>query len=146
VASLLIVEDDPSTARLLELAFDIEGHEIEVLQSGAEAAARLRGPAADVVLLDVMLPEIDGLEVLRKLRSTPGWESTRVVLVSALDGDEDVWQGWTSGTDSYVTKPFDLGELRGIVARLLGGGAATPSRATATARRRAAAGSALDEA
>lgn len=143
MATLLIVEDDPSTARLLELAFDIEGHEIEVLQSGAEAAARLRGPAADVVLLDVMLPEVDGLEVLRQLRSTVGWEATRVVLVSALDGDEDVWQGWTSGTDSYVTKPFDLAELRGIVARLLGGGAATP--ATATARRRAAAGIGRDD-
>jgi DNA-binding response OmpR family regulator len=89
---------------------------------GPSALARLRSTPVDLVVLDVLLPDADGLALLRELRSREAWEDTRVIVLSALDGDEDLWRGWSSGTDSYVTKPFDLGELRAIAARLLARG------------------------
>jgi len=121
VATILIVEDDPSVARLLELAFAVEGYLTEVMTSGGAANARLDGPATDLVVLDVMLPDVDGLSVLRALRSHAGWEDTKVVLLTALGADDDVWRGWASGTDYYLTKPFELPELRAIAERLLSG-------------------------
>jgi DNA-binding response OmpR family regulator len=122
VADILIVEDDASVARVLELAFGVEGHAVELVADGPSALARLRSTPVDLVVLDVLLPDADGLALLRELRSREAWEDTRVIVLSALDGDEDLWRGWSSGTDSYVTKPFDLGELRAIAARLLARG------------------------
>lgn len=121
MATILIVEDDPAVARLLELAFAVEGYHTEVLTSGGEARARLDGPATDLVVLDVMLPDIDGLAVLRALRGHLGWEDSKVVLLTALGADDDVWRGWASGTDYYLTKPFELPQLRAIAERLLSG-------------------------
>lgn len=136
MATILIVEDDPSVARLLELAFAVEGYLTEVMTSGGAANARLDGPATDLVVLDVMLPDIDGLAVLRALRSHAGWEDTKVVLLTALGADDDVWRGWASGTDYYLTKPFELPELRAIAERLLSGedlSGEDPSRIVETA-------------
>jgi two-component system, OmpR family, response regulator len=121
VPSILIVEDDPGVARLLELAFSVEGYTTEAVLRGAEARERLRDAPTDIVVLDVMLPEVDGLSLLRTLRETRGWEATKVVLLTALDSDDDVWRGWAAGTDYYLTKPFELPQLRGIVERLLAG-------------------------
>lgn len=121
MASVLIVEDDPSVARLLELAFSVEGYTTEVVMRGPDARDRLAGTAADIVVLDVMLPGVDGLTVLRELRTSPGWEDTKVVILTARDGDDDVWQGWAAGTDYYLTKPFELPQLRAIAERLLDG-------------------------
>lgn len=119
--SVLIVEDDPSVARLLELAFSVEGYTTEVVMRGPEARDRLDGAASDIVVLDVMLPGLDGLSVLRELRTSSGWEDTKVVILTARDSDEDVWQGWAAGTDYYLTKPFELPQLRTIAERLLDG-------------------------
>lgn len=119
--SVLIVEDDSSVARLLELTFSVEGFETEVVVRGAEARDRLRGAPPDIVVLDIMLPEVDGLTLLRTLRETRGWKDTKVVLLTALDSDDDVWRGWAAGTDYYLTKPFELPQLRTIVERLLDG-------------------------
>ena len=121
MASILIVEDDPAVARLLELTFAVDGLQTVAVATGGEARSRLDGPATDLVVLDVMLPDIDGLSVLRALRSHTGWEDTKVVLLTALGGDDDVWRGWASGTDYYLTKPFELAPLRAIADRLLAG-------------------------
>lgn len=119
--SVLIVEDDSSVARLLELTFSVEGFQTEVVVRGEEARDRLRGAPPDIVVLDIMLPEVDGLTLLRTLRETRGWKETKVVLLTALDSDDDVWRGWAAGTDYYLTKPFELPQLRTIVERLLDG-------------------------
>jgi DNA-binding response OmpR family regulator len=121
VASILIVEDDPSVARLVELTLAVEGHETEVLGDGRLATARLDGRAVDLVVLDIMLPYVDGLELLRTLRRRPAWSATKVILLTALDEDEDVWRGWSSGADYYLTKPFDIAQLRTVTERLLAG-------------------------
>ena len=128
MATILIVEDDPAVGRLLDLALAVDGHTTEIVTSGREARERLDGDLTDLVLLDVMLPDVDGLTVLDELRSRPGWADTRVIVVSALDGDEDVWRGWANGTDYYLTKPFDLAHLRAVIDRLLDGEDLSPAR------------------
>jgi DNA-binding response OmpR family regulator len=121
VATIMIVEDDPSVARLVDLTLSVEGHRTEVFGLGALALGRLDGPPVDLVVLDVMLPEVDGLELLRCLRDRPGWGATQVILLTALDSDDDVWRGWAGGADYYLTKPFDIGQLRRVTERLLAG-------------------------
>jgi two-component system response regulator CpxR len=120
-ASILIAEDDPAVCHMLELAFSMEGFATEVVQDGHAAAARLAGPPADLVILDVMLPHLDGFTVLRRLREHAAWRDTKVVVSTALASDEDVWRGWSSGADYYLVKPFDLDHLREVVHRLLTG-------------------------
>lgn len=119
MASILIVEDDPAVGRMLDLALGVDGHTTELVTTGGAARERLAGQHVDLVLLDVMLPDVDGLTLLEELRSRPEWAGTRVVVVSALDSDEDVWRGWANGTDYYLTKPFDLAQLRSVIERLL---------------------------
>jgi DNA-binding response OmpR family regulator len=119
VARILIVEDDPAICEMLQLILGVEGYETEVITDGTTAVARLDEPPADAVVLDVMMPGLDGLSVLSELRRRPAWADTRVVVASALRSDEDVWKGWTAGADYYLVKPFDLSQLRDVINRLL---------------------------
>jgi DNA-binding response OmpR family regulator len=121
VANILIVEDDASVARLVELTMAVEGHRTEVFDRGETVLGRLEGRPVDLVVLDVMLPGVDGLSVLRALRERAAWASTKVIMLTALDGDDDVWRGWVGGADYYLTKPFDLAQLRSVTERLLAG-------------------------
>ncbi len=89
------------------------------------AAERLAGPPVDLVILDVMMPNLDGFTVLQQLREEPAWAEAKVIVATALKSDEDVWKGWTSGADYYLVKPFDLDHLRDVVSRLLSGSAVT---------------------
>jgi DNA-binding response OmpR family regulator len=119
VAKIVIVEDDPSVARLVAVTLADEDHEIEVFDRGESAVVRFDGPPADLVVLDVMLPGIDGLAVLRELRAHVAWSTTKVIMLTALGRDEDVWRGWVGGADYYLTKPFDVSQLQTVAARLL---------------------------
>ena len=121
MTSILIVEDDAAVARMLDLTFSVEGFETEVLTDGRAAVERLDGAPTDVVVLDVMMPHSDGFTVLQQLRSREAWDATKVVVSTALKSDEDVWKGWSSGADYYLTKPFDLDHLRDVVNRLISG-------------------------
>lgn len=121
MTTILIAEDDAAVAHMLELTFAMEGFATEVVSDGRAAAERLSGPPVDLVILDVMMPYIDGFTILRRLRETPDWAETKVVVSSALKTDADVWQGWSSGADYYLVKPFDLDHLREVVHRLLAG-------------------------
>jgi DNA-binding response OmpR family regulator len=121
MAQVLIVEDDPGSARLADLALSIEGHETEVAGTGAQVRERIQGTPCDLVLLDVMLPDANGLDLLAEIRAVSGWVDTRVVLLTALDQPEDAWRCWSSGADYYLTKPVDLPLMRSVVARLLAG-------------------------
>lgn len=116
---ILIAEDNEPVATMLDVTLGMEGYETEIVTDGAAAVARLTGTPVDLVLLDVMMPEVDGLAVLRELRSLPEWEGTKVIVLTALASDADLWAGWSAGADYYLTKPFDLGQLRDVVARML---------------------------
>ncbi|MFF5991046.1 response regulator transcription factor [Prauserella flavalba] len=106
---VLVVDDESSLAELVSLALRMEGWEIRTAGDGAGAIREARGFRPDAVVLDVMLPDLDGLEVLRRLRADTPY--LPVLLLTAKDAVEDRIAGLTAGGDDYVTKPFSLEEL-----------------------------------
>jgi two-component system alkaline phosphatase synthesis response regulator PhoP len=123
VSRILIVEDNPDLAFGLQRTLEFEGHEVEVAGDGVTGLEKARSGSPELVLLDLMLPEMDGFKVLRSLRT----EGSRIpVLVLTARGDEaDVVMGFDSGADDYVTKPFSTIELLARVRALLRRGTIT---------------------
>ncbi|MDX1659395.1 MAG: response regulator [Nitriliruptorales bacterium] len=119
-AQAMVVDDDGATVELLRMVLELEGYEV-VAATATDALERVRTQRPDVVLLDVMMPEKDGLEVLREIRADGQGEYTPVVLVSALSRNVDVWSGWMAGADAYVTKPLDVDMLLKEIDRVRGG-------------------------
>jgi two-component system OmpR family response regulator len=115
----LVVDDEPDLADILTSMLRIEGWEARAAYTGAEAVNLAREFAPDAVVLDVVLPDLDGFEVLRRLRAAS--PSVCVLFLTARDSVEDRIAGITAGGDDYVTKPFSLEEvlarLRGLVRR-----------------------------
>ena len=116
---VLVVDDEPSLAELLSSVLRYEGWSVRTAGSGAEAVKSGRDFRPDAVVLDIMLPDFDGVEVMRRLRSElPG---VCVLFLTARDAVEDRVAGLTAGGDDYVTKPFSLEEvlarLRGLLRR-----------------------------
>ncbi|MDX1658595.1 MAG: response regulator transcription factor [Nitriliruptorales bacterium] len=123
---ILIAEDDHAVVHMLELTFATEGFETEAVRDGQAALDRIeQGDPVDVVILDIMMPEVDGYTVLEALQDDEAWSDTKVVIATALKTDEDVWKGWSSGADYYLPKPFDLDHLREVVNRLIAGAPVT---------------------
>jgi two-component system, OmpR family, response regulator len=106
---VLVVDDEQTLSELLALALRYEGWEVRTAGDGAAAVAAAREMRPDLVVLDVMLPDMDGLEVLRRLRNE--FERTPVLFLTAKDAVEDRIAGLTAGGDDYVTKPFSIEEL-----------------------------------
>ncbi len=111
-ARILLVEDDPSIREVTALGLRAAGFDVDTAADGAEGLERWRATSPDLVLLDVMLPRLDGLEVLRAIRRDA---TTPVVMLTARADTIDVVVGLESGADDYVRKPFEMPEL---VARL----------------------------
>jgi two-component system OmpR family response regulator len=109
VARVLVVDDEPYITDLLGAALRFEGFSVEVAATGAEAIALAHDGRHDLVLLDVMLPDITGTEVCRRLRAEG--IGTPVLFLTARDATEDKVAGLTVGGDDYVSKPFSLDEL-----------------------------------
>jgi len=105
---ILVVEDDPRLAATLDRVLAAEGHDVEVAGDGNEALRRARERPFDLVLLDVMLPGLDGIAVCRRLRATG---SVPILLLTALGGTEERVRGLDSGADDYLVKPFAYEEL-----------------------------------
>ncbi|WP_420846386.1 response regulator transcription factor [Nocardioides daejeonensis] len=112
---VLVVDDEINIAELVAMALRLEGWEVRMAHTGTEAVATAKEFRPDAVALDIMLPDFDGLEVLRRLRAER--DDVPVVFLTAKDAVEDRIAGLTAGGDDYVTKPFSLEEL---VARLRG--------------------------
>jgi len=114
---LLVVEDDPNIVELLSASLRFAGFEVSAVTNGAEAVAAARQAPPDLVVLDVMLPDLDGFEVIRRMRE--GGTRTPVVFLTARDATEDKIRGLTLGGDDYVTKPFSLEELTARIRAVL---------------------------
>ena len=117
MARILIVEDEPDIALGLELDLRNEGYEVEVARDGEEASRRAREPGWDLILLDVMLPRLDGFEVCRELRRSK--VRTPVLMLTAKAHEAEKVMGLDMGADDYVTKPFSPRELRARIRALL---------------------------
>ncbi len=117
---ILVVEDDPSIRLGLEDTLRAKGYEVEVVGRGGEGAERAISGRYDLVVLDVMLPDIDGFEVCRRIRNSKGaTRSLPVIILSARGAELDRVRGLELGADDYVTKPFSLMELLARVASVL---------------------------
>jgi two-component system OmpR family response regulator len=112
-ARLLVVEDDPNILELLSASLRLAGFEVATAADGLQALRAAQRHRPDLVVLDVMLPDLDGFEVARRLRS--GVDRVPVVFLTARDATEDKVRGLTIGGDDYVTKPFSLEE---VIARI----------------------------
>ncbi|GGK01579.1 DNA-binding response regulator [Pilimelia anulata] len=126
-ARLLVVEDDPSILELLSASLRYAGFDVTTASNGSNAVDAAREAKPDLVVLDVMLPDLDGFEVIRLMREEGA--RTPVVFLTARDATEDKIRGLTLGGDDYVTKPFSLEELTArirAVLRRTGGEATTP--------------------
>jgi DNA-binding response OmpR family regulator len=107
--NILVVEDDAEMARLLVEGLEEESHEVDLVCDGASALAHSKARSFDVILLDVMLPGINGLEVMKQLRCRK--EEVGVLMLTARDALPDVVKGLDAGADDYLTKPFSFQEL-----------------------------------
>ncbi|HET6214074.1 MAG TPA: response regulator transcription factor [Micromonosporaceae bacterium] len=127
-ARLLVVEDDPNILELLSASLRFAGFDVSTAVSGSDAVSAARAHRPDLVVLDVMLPDLDGFEVIRRLRD--GGVHTPVVFLTARDATDDKIRGLTLGGDDYVTKPFSLEELtariRAVLRRVGGSGDQAP--------------------
>lgn len=119
--SVLLIEDDPDIARLVKMLLESENFGVRVAGDRASIVHSLsRMPLPDLVLLDVMLPDADGFDVLRKIRAHPVLARLRVIMLTAKAERDDVMHGLESGADGYITKPFDLDRLVEGVNAVLG--------------------------
>jgi DNA-binding response OmpR family regulator len=108
---VLLVEDEPDVAELVRLNLVREGYEVVVAGNGKDALSRAREAQPDVILLDVILPGMDGWDVCRQLRQDPGARTIPVIMVTARVDEGDRVRGFELGADDYVTKPFSPREL-----------------------------------
>src|SRR5438445_4926220 len=112
---ILVVDDDEKIAGAIRRALIFEGYEVDVAHDGVSALKQMRDQAPDLVILDVMMPRMDGVEVVRRIRAEG---STPVLMVTAKDGTEDRVVGLDAGADDYVVKPFSYEELQARVRAL----------------------------
>src|SRR5579862_9995103 len=119
VPTILIADDDPVIQKLLAVNFEMEGYRVVTASDGAEALERVASDHPDLAVLDVMMPRVDGLDVVRALRADPATCTMPVILLSAKAQAVDINRGLEAGDDMYVTKPFDPAELLDKAAALI---------------------------
>ena len=111
MAAILVVEDDPHVLELLRVCIELEGHQVFHCLDGACAIAAVKSNDFDLILLDIMLPNMDGIELCRQLRKTYGYRRP-IIMVTARSSELDKVAGLDSGADDYITKPFSPRELQ----------------------------------
>ncbi len=108
---ILIAEDERTSRRILETVLSKEGHHVEAVEDGIKALASIEKEAPDMLITDWMMPDLDGLELCRRVRALNLPNYVYVILWTALTQKENVIQGLDTGADDYITKPFDRTEL-----------------------------------
>ena len=117
--TVLVVDDDPVIQKLLQVNFEMEGYDVITAGDGEEGLAKAQAEHPDAVVLDVMMPKMDGLEVARRLKGDDATKAIPIILLSAKAQQADVQAGQATGADEYLTKPFDPLELLQRVGALI---------------------------
>jgi two-component system, OmpR family, alkaline phosphatase synthesis response regulator PhoP len=123
---ILVCDDDDGIRGMLLAFLDGEGFEVSGVADGPACLAVVADDPPDIVVLDVMMPGMDGYQVLELLRREHSELALKVVMLTARTSDADIWHGWTSGVDYYMSKPFDPEELLRFL-HFLAGHAETPT-------------------
>jgi CheY-like chemotaxis protein len=119
---VLIVDDNPDSIAIMRSILESRGYDVAAAQSGAEALDFLQRETVSLVLLDVMMPEMSGTEVLQRIKDNAATGRLPVILVTAKTQDEDVLSGYQYGADYYITKPFTAKQLLYGIELILGKG------------------------
>ena len=119
---ILIVDDEPNIVLSLEFLMQREGYQVATAADGDAALEALAAQAPDLVILDVMLPKMNGFDICRRIKADPRWKGIRVLILTARGRDAEVSKGLGLGADLYVTKPFSTKELMAQVRELLAAG------------------------
>jgi DNA-binding response OmpR family regulator len=130
--TILVVDDNSDSLMILRSLLEVQGFTVRAAASGAEALAQLARERPDVILLDVMMPEMSGFEVLERIKTTHATANVPVIMVTAKMQDEDVLAGYRYGADYYITKPCTGKQLLYGIGLVLGraeaSGAAAPAK------------------
>ncbi len=116
---ILVVDDQPHIARILSLHLRLDDYEVVTASGGREALLKIESEKPDLVLLDIMMPDFDGRMVLETIRSDPLYRDLPVIMLTALDEDEEIRRTQFLDPDVYLTKPFDPEVLRLTIRRVL---------------------------
>ena len=119
VRKILAVDDEKHIVRLVQINLEKEGYEVVTATNGREALEKVASEKPELIIMDVMMPELDGFGALKILKEDPATASIPVIMLTAKAQDADVFQGWKSGADLYLTKPFNPQELLTFVKRIL---------------------------
>ncbi len=118
--SVLIVDDEPNILLSLQFLMKKSGYEVRTSKDGEEALAEIARAAPDLVLLDVMMPKIDGFSVCKTIRDNPEWKDVRIIMLTARGRDVEREKGLALGADDYITKPFSTSDAIARVQAVLG--------------------------
>jgi DNA-binding response OmpR family regulator len=119
---VLVVDDEPNIVMSLRFLMEREGYQVEVAPTGEAALDALGREPADLVLLDVMMPDVDGFEVCQRIRTSSAWAATKIIMLTAKGREVEREKGLALGADAYVTKPFSTRDLVVRVKQMLGRG------------------------
>lgn len=117
--TILVVEDSPTDLKLMTGALQPKGYQLHTAADGEEALEKARSLMPRLVVLDVVLPKVNGFQVCRQLKAAPETRGVKVLMVTSKDQETDRFWGLKQGADEYLTKPFGADQLQSAVARLL---------------------------
>ncbi|MEI6511832.1 MAG: response regulator [bacterium] len=116
---VLVCDDERHIVRLIQVNLERQGWTVVVAYDGLEGLEKVKSENPDILVLDVMMPQMDGFEVLKSIRKDPNTRDLSVIMLTAKAQDADVFQGWQSGADLYLTKPFNPMELITFIKRIV---------------------------
>ena len=117
---VLIIDDDQDTVRYLSVLLREHGYDAVAAYNGNDGLQKVREAKPDLIVLDVMMPKLDGFEVCRKIRENPDWQDVRVIMLTAKGRDVERQKGLELGADAYITKPFSTRDLMEKVNTVIG--------------------------
>lgn len=117
---VLVVDDEPNIVLSLEYLMEEAGYEVRTVSDGEAALKAVKEKVPDLILLDVMMPKLDGYEVCQRIRANPAWKDVGIIILTAKGREVDQEKGLAFGADDYVTKPFSTREVVRKVKKILG--------------------------
>ena len=114
-----MAEDDPHIARLVSFKLTKEGYEVDVVENGRDLLEKLNADLYSLIMLDMMMPIMDGLTALKAIRAREGYDSMPIVMMTAKSQERDVQEALEAGATAYIVKPFDPTDLANRIAQIL---------------------------